>query len=674
MMSTGSLNGIKIEAMRLREILPRDKWFFGLSAIVRAALLEDADILFLLRNPVEVNRWVTDMFREMAEKRRKLTKTELWKLGVPIDLVDNIIAVANVRVREVLRSLERDEVLFFDNLSVDVIKYAVEHGVFPSVEDLVKDLDFRVFEAKVLLNFVREVMETNITFSKSDFSDEEIRKVDEVAVKVLEWIDKYGEGKVDILRLCAETNCGIWLVKNAISYIEWVGGVKVDPWSLSDEERQNMEQVVLKVVRRVMLRDIPLSLRSIVVHGGVRPVEFAAKVLAYINSVLSMKVDVDKLDKKLRDKAEEIARRIAKAKDEGKIESYEDVARIMDALEVGLFETKLGIEFLTQKILKEKLVPVELPMLADEKVKVTEFRVEVEDRIFDVVREPVEVVRGFDYEGGFIRFKVVVRNFSDFVISDVEIRLRLREHVRVVSISPRDFAKDRSYAYIPSMVPKQKQSVDFYLEPLICGEIPVEVLVIYRDAVGNTHTIVKEPKFVSTKCPPIVPRGETNYANLDNLYRNVLAAKAKRSFSAIKEFKRFYEHIIEVLESWAGRSTKRIYSDRPFRADAYFMVDSQVVDLELGRQEMIVLKVEVNEDNRVANVSVAADKQKTATGILIHVWHNLLEPRFKEIYGLSLKPLICPECGAPFGNIDIGVDFVSCRFCGRRFQVRTLVE
>ena len=198
----------------------------------------------------------------------------------------------------------------------------------------------------------------------------------------------------------------------------------------------------------------------------------------------------------------------------------------------------------------------------------------------------VEVRRSFDYEGGLIRFKVSVRNYSDFVISDVRVRLELRGHVRIVKILPEAYAKEE-YAYIPCMVPGERQSIDFYLEPFICSNIPVEVIVIYRDARGSLHTVAREPKFVSTKCPTVVTPEEVNYANLDNLFRNVLSFRARRRLFSTNEFRFLYEVVVEALEIWTGRCVERIYREKPFKAEAYFMIRSKEASPELKNMKQL---------------------------------------------------------------------------------------
>ena len=258
------------------------------------------------------------------------------------------------------------------------------------------------------------------------------------------------------------------------------------------------------------------------------------------------------------------------------------------------------------------------------------------------------------------RFKVSVRNYSDLVISDVKVRLELREHVRIVKILPEVYARE-GYAYIPCMVPGQKQSVDFYLEPFICSSIPVEVVVFYRDARGRLQTVTREPKFVSTKCPTVVAPEEINYANLDNLFRNVLGFRAHRRLPSANKFKFLYEIVIESLEMWAGRCVKRVYREKPFKADAYFMIMPREVQSELKKQNIIVLKVEVDEEKDFGAIFVAAERQDMVVGVLTHIWNDLVKPKLIKECGVKSKILRCQECGGPLKDRDIRVG--RCKYC-----------
>ncbi len=81
-----------------------------------------------------------------------------------------------------------------------------------------------------------------------------------------------------------------------------------------------------------------------------------------------------------------------------------------------------------------------------------------------------------------IRFKVVIKNKTKTVITNLDVSLQMTaEHVRVIDIKPNVYKK-LDCAKMSNMSPGQSVSIDFLLEPTICGTIPVTPLITYLDA------------------------------------------------------------------------------------------------------------------------------------------------------------------------------------------------
>jgi len=116
-----------------------------------------------------------------------------------------------------------------------------------------------------------------------------------------------------------------------------------------------------------------------------------------------------------------------------------------------------------------------------------------------VPKGDVEVVRQYDFVGGQLHFKVVVRNKSNMAIHDIKIILDV----------PSSYRRSRELLTIPVVDPGNTHGVDFYLEPAECGISTIGGTVIYKDALGKFNTIYINPKDIQIKCPLLIKSLDT---------------------------------------------------------------------------------------------------------------------------------------------------------------------
>lgn len=111
----------------------------------------------------------------------------------------------------------------------------------------------------------------------------------------------------------------------------------------------------------------------------------------------------------------------------------------------------------------------------------------------------VEVVRQYDFVGGQLHFKVVVRNKTNMAIHDIKVILDV----------PSSYRRARELITINVIDPGNTHGVDFYLEPAECGISTIGGTVIYKNAMGKFHTIFIKPKDVQIKCPLLIKSLDT---------------------------------------------------------------------------------------------------------------------------------------------------------------------
>ena len=285
----------------------------------------------------------------------------------------------------------------------------------------------------------------------------------------------------------------------------------------------------------------------------------------------------------------------------------------------------------------------------------------------------IELKRGIDFLGGLIRYKVVIKNKSKMMISYLDISLQMTaEHVRVIDIKPNVYKKlDR--AKISNMSPRQSVSIDFFLEPMICGSIPVTPLITYLDAYSKPQISTGDSLEVVSKCPLIFNPGEENIARIKELYRNVNFITTKRTFELEYDPRKSFDLLQEAIGSWAGKQVSNpIYeSTEPFIAEVYYYNLNQNVDPDLGHQEQIIMKVRVDESMKVASLFVGAEKNETVNGVLTNIW-QLTNERYGNVFGIYFESLHCPFCGTSVECLELDKELVICSNCGEKCAKKEL--
>ncbi|MFX1393805.1 MAG: hypothetical protein ACFFAH_09550 [Promethearchaeota archaeon] len=298
-----------------------------------------------------------------------------------------------------------------------------------------------------------------------------------------------------------------------------------------------------------------------------------------------------------------------------------------------------------------------------ERVKTKEKRIEPK----------VELKRGIDFVGGLIRYKVAIKNTTETTINNLEISLKMvAPHIRIVDIKPRVY-KRGDHVQINALPPGESFSIDFYLEPMICGNMKAHIVGSYIDAWGNTETFSREPLNIISKCPPIIIPGEENIAKVINVYESENMTRSSRSFKLEQDPRTSFNLLNEAIRAWAGKQVSEpiILSNDPFKSKAYFYILNQNQDPELGHQEQIVIKINIDEEKNVAMIYVSAEKNPTVIGVLNHIW-ELINRRFGEEFGFKFITHECDQCGAQLKVIDKYRSKVICEHCGTEFEIKSL--
>ncbi len=224
----------------------------------------------------------------------------------------------------------------------------------------------------------------------------------------------------------------------------------------------------------------------------------------------------------------------------------------------------------------------------------------------------VEVVRDYDFIGGQLHMKVVVRNQSDMAINSVKVLLDV----------PSSYKTKDPLINIPFIEAKNSRGVDFYLEPKECGISNIGGDVIYKTASGDKRTVHIRKKEVQIKCPLVVSCLATiediqiAIADLPNDARAFLIADIdpRLAFRAgVRTIKRFE---VSTVTSHEGNDAKGKYE-----AESWHCSEAKVGG---GR---IITRIYVSEANQSLEVRVWCNHPGQLTGFLA----KIIELLFEEI-------------------------------------------
>ncbi len=224
--------------------------------------------------------------------------------------------------------------------------------------------------------------------------------------------------------------------------------------------------------------------------------------------------------------------------------------------------------------------------------------------------DKIEVIREYDFIGGQVRFKVVVRNKSSLAINNV----------KVVLDAPTSYKIKEAMINVPVIESGNSRGVDFYMEPKECGISNIGGTVIYKNAQGEQHSIPIKKKEVQIKCPLVCTSFSTiedcqlAIQSLPNDARAFLIADLDPRLAyraAIRAMKNFETSMITSHEDTAKAEG--------YKAEAWFCAEAKVTG---GR---IITRVFVSEANQSLEVRVWTANPGQLTGFLAKVIEILFE-------------------------------------------------
>ncbi|MHA1870054.1 MAG: PCI domain-containing protein, partial [Promethearchaeota archaeon] len=223
----------------------------------------------------------------------------------------------------------------------------------------------------------------------------------------------------------------------------------------------------------------------------------------------------------------------------------------------------------------------------------------------------IQVLREYDFVGGQLHFKVVVKNMSNMAIHDIKVILDV----------PTSYKRERDIITISVIDPHNSRGVDFYLEPSECGISTIGGSVIYKDAMGNPHTIFIRPKEVQIKCPLVIKTLDT-IEDCQIAIQN-MPSDARAFLIADLDPQLAYRAAFRAITNFDTRNVTSLEIPDPnnYKAEAWFSSEAKVTG---GR---IITRIAVDGKSQSLEIRVWCNDAGQLTGFLA----KIVELLFLEI-------------------------------------------
>ncbi len=255
-----------------------------------------------------------------------------------------------------------------------------------------------------------------------------------------------------------------------------------------------------------------------------------------------------------------------------------------------------SIQLETKKVISDEISPIPKPSSIAPLPDIAHITPPPKPSIMRQAR--VLVKREFDYVGGNVRFKVVVDNTSDKLISDIN-----------VVINPTtQFSTEERVKSLNFLKPGESRGLDFILTPLDCGKSNLYGTVSYIDFQGEPCSAAIEPKEIQIKCPLVQPE-KIAREKIENLKK--ILQKSSWEIEFLLSAKQAYKIIREQISTL---DVTEIFND-PEKFLSEWSGLAKVTEQELIISAFI-------QENKI-NIEVYSEDIKQSTGLLAYIKNNI---------------------------------------------------
>ncbi len=289
----------------------------------------------------------------------------------------------------------------------------------------------------------------------------------------------------------------------------------------------------------------------------------------------------------------------------------------------------------------------------------------------------LSIIRDFDFIGGQIRFKIGLKNNTNFSLTNLKITFNIPDALKWILHEP-SYSRSGDSILIPKLGANEKKAISFYLEPINCMESPVNATVSFFDARDKPHAVTMKPKMVSITCPIFFTEVDANLARVKSLRRK-LSHHDKKLFPIIKteESLSIFSSIISVMKKFDIKLTFKDFSEEDRFGEAWFYGITKV------KKNQIVIYVLLDGTDKKVEIEVSGNDESQITAFLTeigdHTRKQLIQNKIIDVeddfYDMRVSVLskLCPYCYTSISDdqvqkfIDRGL--IQCKNCNVELKI-----
>ena len=289
----------------------------------------------------------------------------------------------------------------------------------------------------------------------------------------------------------------------------------------------------------------------------------------------------------------------------------------------------------------------------------------------------LSIIREFEFIGGQIRFKVGLKNNTQYSLTSLKITFDIPKALKWILHEP-GYERKGDSLLISKLGVNEKKAISLYLEPINCMESPINATVSFFDVRDKPHAFTMKPKIVAITCPIFFTEVDANLARVKSLRRR-LTHHDKKIFPLIKsdESLSIFASIVSVLEKFDIKLTFKDFSEEDRFGEAWFYGITKV------KKNQIVIYVLLDGENKKVEIEVSGNDEPQITAFLAEIGdrtrkqliHNKIIDIEDDFYDMRVSILskLCPYCYTSISGDQVQKfndgKLIQCKNCNVELKV-----
>lgn len=247
----------------------------------------------------------------------------------------------------------------------------------------------------------------------------------------------------------------------------------------------------------------------------------------------------------------------------------------------------------------------------------------------------VKVVSEVEFFQGFVRLKVGVKNDQKTVITDAKLDIEYDDNTFRLDFIEPELERKGNKIIFGNIHPKEKRTVAFYLDPIICTESYIDGTLTFKNIYGELNTTSMKRRKAEVVCPILYTTENINTAMLKRLVNDELTIHDNKIYEIpggidIEKASSICKETIQGHDLKLVREFVEHDSEDP-EIETWFYGITKV------KKNKVIIKSSSRKKTNTIELFVACNNKQVLTGFLAELGHNFTD-KLKEL-GVTKQPI-----------------------------------